>query len=54
MRHNEGLVRSTKSRKPFIVHYFEVLETKTEALKEKISLSQLMGITGSKKIISLK
>ena len=34
-RHNEGLVRSTKARRPLNVHYFEVFETKTEALKRE-------------------
>ena len=43
MRHNEGLVRSTKSRKPFIVHYFEVLETKTEALKRENFFKSIDG-----------
>jgi putative endonuclease len=30
--HNQGKVISTKSRRPFIIHYFEVFPTKTEAI----------------------
>ena len=42
-RHNEGLVRSTKSRRPLIVHYFEVFETKTEALKRENFFKSIDG-----------
>ena len=30
--HNQGKVISTKSRRPFIIHYFEVFPTKAEAI----------------------
>ena len=35
MKHNAKKVRSTKSRTPFVLHYFEIFQTKSEAyLKE--------------------
>ena len=35
MKHNTKKVRSTKSRTPFVLHYFEIFQTKSEAyLKE--------------------
>jgi putative endonuclease len=43
MRHNDGMVRSTKARRPFIVHYFEVFETKTEALKRENFFKSIDG-----------
>jgi putative endonuclease len=43
IRHNEGLVRSTKARRPFTVHYFEVFQTKTEALKREKFFKSIDG-----------
>ena len=34
-RHNEGLVRSTKARRPFVVHYFEEFQDKSKAIKRE-------------------
>jgi putative endonuclease len=34
-RHNDGLVRSTKSRRPWVLHYAETYQTKTEAIKRE-------------------
>jgi len=42
-RHNLQLVRSTKSRVPFVVHYFEKYSTKTEALKREIFFKSIDG-----------
>ena len=42
-RHNDGLVRSTKSRKPFTVHYTENFESKTEALKREKFFKSIDG-----------
>ncbi len=42
-RHNTGLVRSTKSRTPFVVHYTEEYQTKTEALKREIFFKTIDG-----------
>lgn len=33
--HNKGLVKSTKSRRPFILVYFEIVVTRKEALKKE-------------------
>src|SRR5437867_4860526 len=37
LRHNAGKVRSTKSRRPFIIHYFEEFDTKNQALTSNIN-----------------
>jgi putative endonuclease len=42
-RHNQGLVRSTKNRRPFRIHYFEVFETKTEAIKREKVFKSIQG-----------
>jgi len=42
-RHNSQLVRSTKSRVPFVVHYFEVFSTKSEALKRENFFKSIDG-----------
>ena len=42
-RHNQKLVRSTKSRTPFSVHYLERFETKTEALKREKFFKSIDG-----------
>ena len=34
--HNQKKVRSTKSRTPFILHYFEIFETKSEAYRKEL------------------
>jgi len=41
IRHNEGLVRSTKARRPFNIHYFEAFETKTEEIKRESFLKSI-------------
>ncbi len=33
--HNDGLVRSTKGRRPLKLHYFEEFSSKTEAIKRE-------------------
>ena len=42
-RHNNGLVKSTKARTPFKVHYFEIFNTKTEAIKREIFFKSIEG-----------
>jgi putative endonuclease len=42
-RHNSGLVRSTKARIPFKIHYFEEFESKTEALKRELFFKSIDG-----------
>ncbi|MDD5340860.1 MAG: GIY-YIG nuclease family protein [Patescibacteria group bacterium] len=38
--HNQGKVRSTKSRRPFILKYSENYNTKTEAREREIQLKR--------------
>ena len=42
-RHNQGLVRSTKSRRPFSMHYFEEFPSKSLALKREIFFKSIDG-----------
>ena len=42
-RHNALLVRSTKARAPFVIHYFEKFSTKTEALKREHFFKSIDG-----------
>ena len=41
--HNAGKVKSTKSRMPFIVHYFEVFLTRAEAQKREYFFKSIDG-----------
>jgi len=41
--HNRGKVRATKSRGPFIVHYYEEFETKSEAIKRELFFKSIDG-----------
>ena len=41
--HNQGKVRSTKSRRPFIIHYSEQFLTKTEAAKREFFFKTIEG-----------
>ncbi|MFN6380309.1 MAG: GIY-YIG nuclease family protein [Flavobacteriales bacterium] len=41
--HNEGLVRSTKSRRPLVLHYSESFVTKREALKREKYFKSISG-----------
>ena len=40
---NNGKVRSTKGRRPFKVHYFEVFSTKSEAVKKELFFKSIGG-----------
>jgi len=42
-RHNNGRVRSTKSRTPFELHYYESFETKSEAYRREMFFKSLEG-----------
>ena len=35
-KHNQKKVRSTKSRMPFILHYFETFDSKSEAYRQEL------------------
>ena len=41
--HNNGKVKSTKSRIPFMVHYYETFETKAEAAKRETFFKSING-----------
>ncbi len=41
--HNSKKVRSTKSRTPFILHYFEIFETKSEAYRQEVFFKSAKG-----------
>jgi len=41
--HNAGKVRSTKGRRPFIIHYTEKYSTKTEAAKREYFFKTING-----------
>jgi putative endonuclease len=41
--HNKKKVRSTKSRTPFILHYYEQFQTKSEAYRQEIFFKSAAG-----------
>ncbi len=41
--HNEGLVKSTKGRRPFVLHYLEKFESKSQALKREKFFKSIDG-----------
>ena len=41
--HNNGKVRSTKGRRPFILDYFETFSTKQEAAKRELFFKSIDG-----------
>jgi putative endonuclease len=47
--HNKGKVRSTKSRRPWKLHYFETYETKSEAAKREYFFKSIDGYKWLKK-----
>ena len=51
-RHNRGLVRSTKSGKPWILVYSQSFETKSEAYKRELQIKSYKGGEAFKKLIS--
>ena len=42
-RHNAGKVRSTKSKRPWRLHYVEVFETRSEAYKRELFFKSVNG-----------
>ena len=42
-QHNAGKVRSTKGRKPFVIHYFENFASKSEAFKREMFFKTVEG-----------
>ena len=43
IRHNEGMVKSSKANRPWDIHYVETFETKTEALKREKFFKSIDG-----------
>ena len=41
--HNKGRVKSTKARRPFVIHYFEKFDTKSEAAKREVFFKSING-----------
>ncbi|MBI5541468.1 MAG: GIY-YIG nuclease family protein [Bacteroidia bacterium] len=41
--HNSGKVKSTKAYKPWVIHYLEEYETKTEAIKREFYFKSIDG-----------
>ncbi|MBL0329064.1 MAG: GIY-YIG nuclease family protein [Bacteroidetes bacterium] len=42
-RHNSLLVKSTKARAPFVIHYTEMFNSKTEAIKREKFFKSIDG-----------
>ncbi len=42
-RHNDGKVRSTKSKRPWKIYYFEAFETKPEAYRRELFFKSIDG-----------
>ena len=42
-RHNSKKVKSTKSRIPFVLHYFETFQTKSEAYLQELLAAVLIS-----------
>ena len=41
--HNQGKVRYTKGRKPWLLHYYEEFETRSEAVKRELFFKSIEG-----------
>ena len=41
--HNSGKVRSTKGRRPFVLHYYESFATQSEAVKRELFFKSIEG-----------
>jgi len=54
--HNAGKVRSTKSRRPLVLHYHEEFKTKQEARKRELFFKSIGGYKWlkQKKILELR
>ncbi len=43
IKHNKGDVRSTKGRRPFVLHYFEMFSTRSEAFRREHFYKSIEG-----------
>ncbi len=50
--HNEGWVKSTRNRRPFILVHFEKLDSRTEALKREKQIKAYKGGEAFKNLLS--
>ena len=50
-KHNSGSTESTRSRRPFVLKYYEMYQTKTEAIRRENYLKSLKGGSLKKKLI---
>jgi putative endonuclease len=42
-KHNDGKVRSTKSKKPWMLHYYEEYDSKSKAYKRELFFKSIEG-----------
>ena len=42
-KHNNGQVRATKGRRPFVVHYFEIFNSRSEAFRRELFFKTIEG-----------
>jgi len=42
-RHNSGKVRSTRAKRPWKLHYYEMFETKSEAYRRELFFKSIEG-----------
>ena len=47
--HNAGKARSTKSRRPFVLHYVEEYQTRKEAIQRELFFKSIEGYNWLKK-----
>jgi putative endonuclease len=47
--HNRGKVRSTKGRTPFVVHYYEKYDSRSEAYRRELYLKSIDGFNWLRK-----
>ena len=50
-KHNAGLTKSTKFRRPFILKYYETYHNKTDAIKREFYLKSLKGGSLKKQLV---
>ena len=43
LKHNKGDVKSTKNRRPFEMHFFEIHQTRSEAFKREMFYKSIEG-----------
>ncbi|MCB0716436.1 MAG: GIY-YIG nuclease family protein [Chitinophagaceae bacterium] len=41
--HNQGKVKSTKHRRPFVLHYFETFDVRADAIRRELFFKSIDG-----------